>query len=162
MAKQPHSKRPSPYLPALLAFAAILGATLACAVGGTPEMSPLQSTAEALSQTIRETATASSGTGFDSAGNVATAEAAGTQQAIDAQATLAALQNLSANDLEATRQAFGPILAELPKYGVDPDKGRPAWIHPEVTLSIDGYLSYDYANQYLGTVVKDFDLRNRN
>jgi hypothetical protein len=30
------------------------------------------------------------------------------------------------------------------------------WIHPPVTLDIEGYLQYDYANYFIGTVASDF------
>ncbi len=137
---------------------ALLLAAMACLGGGG--QSDSQATAEALALKVAQTATARAGEspdqGFDTAGNLATAEAQATQQALNAQATAEAIAALSAEQIEATRQAFAPILAELPKYGVDPEKGRPAWIHPPVTLDIDGYLQYDYANQFLGTVVTDF------
>jgi len=52
----------------------------------------------------------------------------------------------------------GPILAELPKYGVDPSEGKVAWIHPPVSLDASGYNQYEYINHFLGTVVTDFVL----
>jgi hypothetical protein len=58
--------------------------------------------------------------------------------------------------LGATATAFSPIIADLPKYGVDPAKGRPGWIHPPITIEADGYREYGYANQFLNTVAADF------
>ena len=140
----------------LAAFALFL-AMLACGIGGG-ETSGTQATAEALSQSIAltQTARASGENSGDTPDKVATAQANATQQALAAQATADAVANLSEADIQATRQAFSAILDDLPKYGVDPDKGRPAWIHPPVTIDIEGYLVFDYANQFLGTVAKDF------
>ncbi len=142
-------------MPLLLALAA-----LACVVGSGDDSQPssAQATADALSASLRLTATAdaASGDGSTTGDGLAEAQAAATQQAIAAQQTAEAFASLSADQFEATRQAFGPLLAELPKYGVDPNKGQPAWIHPPVTLSIEGYLQFDYANQFIGTVVRDF------
>ncbi len=137
----------------------LLAATLACGFGGgSGSSNDVEATANALAQSISLTATAGAGENPDAGSQdvVGTAQANATQQAQAIQATADALSNLSEQEIEATRQAFAPILAELPKYDVDPDKGRPAWIHPPVTIDLEGYMSFDYANQYLGTVAADF------
>jgi len=77
-----------------------------------------------------------------------------TFQALDA--TQAALDALDEAALQATSTAFDPYRAELTRYGVDSQRGRPGWIHPLVTLDINGKYQYDYANQFLGTVAADF------
>jgi hypothetical protein len=128
---------------------------LACAVGGEGDGGSAQATADALSQSISLTATANTG-GEPSGDALATAQAAATQQAIAAQATADAIANLNAEQIAATRAAFSQFINELPKYGVDPNEGRPAWIHPPVALDIEGYLQFDYANLFIGTVVTDF------
>lgn len=73
----------------------------------------------------------------------ATRNAAATQAVIDAAAT-------------ATRKA--PILEELATYGVDPNQGRLAWVHPPITIETEGFLQYNYANQNIATVAQDFVL----
>ncbi len=64
--------------------------------------------------------------------------------------------DLSADSLTATAAAFAPILAELPKYGVDPSEGRIGWVHPPVSMDASGYHHFEYVNYYLGTLAKDF------
>jgi len=113
-------------------------------------------TAVALEISISGTATASSGSGLDASANLKTAEAAATARSLSARSTQAASLHLSELDQTATAIAVGPILAELPNYGVDPSRGRVAWIHPPERLDVEGYLQYDYANRFIGTVVRDF------
>lgn len=64
--------------------------------------------------------------------------------------------DLSADSLTATAAAFAPILAELPKYGVDPSEGRIGWVHPPVSMDASGYHHFEYVNYYLGTLAQDF------
>jgi hypothetical protein len=58
----------------------------------------------------------------------------------------------------ATATRLAPIREELASYGVDPDSGQLAWIHPPVTIRIEGYAQFDYANQYVETIARDFVL----
>lgn len=106
--------------------------TLAC--GATGSDIARESTVQAISAQIRETGTASAAQG--------------------SQVTQTA--NLSANSLTATAEAFLPILAELPKYGVDPSEGRIGWVHPPVSLDASGYHHFEYINYFLGTLAQDF------
>ena len=139
--------------PILLFFSVLVFAGLACGFEATVDQ---EATVEALSQIIQMTATAHTSVGFDSEANLATAQALATQSAEQFAAVQTAQAALSAEQLEGTRTAFSPILSELPKYGVDPNKGRPGWIHPPVTIQAEGYLQYDYTNQFLGVVAQDF------
>ncbi|NJN44629.1 MAG: hypothetical protein HC806_07865, partial [Anaerolineae bacterium] len=102
------------------------------------------------------TATASAGDGFDSEAFQATAAANATQSAQEIEAAQTAQAAISAEQAQATLTAFSSILSELPKYGLDPNKGHPGWIHPPVTIQAQGYLQYDYDNQFIGVVAQDF------
>ena len=140
-------KAPSLFIAGLL----ILVFSLAACGGGTNSQ---QATAQAISDSVSQTATAAAGGGFGT--NLETAQ---TQATLDSQSyaeTQAAAQSLSAEALAATATASAPFIAELPNYGVDPAAGRMGWIHPPVTLDIQGYLQYDYANRFIGTVASDF------
>jgi len=145
---------------AVPAFAAMFFAGLACLSGGSgSEVDPRQATADALSLSIQQTAAAEVSPATDAPADnsaIATAQAQATSQTIASQQTATAVAGMTAADAEATRQAFGPFLDALPAYGVDPNAGRPAWIHPPVTIDIEGHLVADYANQYIGTVATDF------
>ncbi|MCL4275060.1 MAG: hypothetical protein KJZ77_14420 [Anaerolineales bacterium] len=104
-----------------------------------------ESTLEAISNQVRETGTASAQQGQDPFSVVETAQAAATQALV-----------LSPDSMTATAQAFAPILAELPKYGVDPSQGRLGWVHPPVSLDASGFRQFEYINYFLGTVAADF------
>jgi hypothetical protein len=39
---------------------------------------------------------------------------------------------------------------------VDPNAGRVGWIHPPVTLEVEGFMQYDYVNYFISTLATDF------
>jgi hypothetical protein len=39
---------------------------------------------------------------------------------------------------------------------VDPASGKVAWIHPPVSLEVEGYMQYDYINHFIATIAQDF------
>jgi len=84
------------------------------------------------------------------------AQATATQIAGNLIATQTAQDDLDAFGVEATASAFSPFKADLARYGVDPQKGRPGFIHPSVSLELDEFHSTDFANQFLSTVAEDF------
>jgi len=128
----------------------------ACGSGASSTDSARQATLDAISAAVRGTATVEAAGQLNPNAVVETAQAQATaySQALDA--TQAAQSALNDEALAATATAFAPFIAELPKYGVDPAAGRPGWIHPSVTLEVDGYMSYDYVNNFLATVAQDF------
>ena len=147
-----------PQLKLLLAFLSVVsisGLTSAC---GGPSDESRAATLDALAYSIAATATASVGDDVDPAEALKTVEAEATTQAQSASATQAALSELSAEEQAATTTAFAPYAAELPKYDVDPSRGRPGWIHPPATLDIEGYQQFDSKNQFIFTIVRDFAL----
>ncbi len=98
------------------------------------------------SDVARESTVQAISTQVSGTGTAAAAQGPQTTQAAD----------LSAESLTATAAAFAPILAELPKYGVDPSEGRIGWVHPPVSMDASGYHHFEYVNYYLGTLAKDF------
>jgi hypothetical protein len=139
----------------LFAFMILLLAALACALPGstaTEESGPTD-----LEISIAQTATArAQESGGENNDAVGTAQAEATQTALDLGLTQEAQADLDAQEEAATAAVFAPILAELPKFGVDPEKGRPAWLHPPLTIDVEGYMEFDYKNNYIGTVAEDF------
>ncbi len=120
------------------------------------ESPALRATAQALETAIPLTATQRAASLPNPYSQLQTAEAQATQVAQRAQATLAAQQTLQAAQGNATAQAFAPIIAELPYFGIDPaTEGRPGWIHPPLTLTAQGYRSTTYGNAYPQTVMRD-------
>ena len=128
----------------------------ACSQGGGGNTSARDATLEAISASVRGTATVEAAGKLDPNVPVETAQAEATVRSLSSDATQAAASVLDEQARAATATAFAPFIADLSKYGVDPSEGHPGWIHPPVTLSIDGFLQYDYLNQFIATVAKDF------
>lgn len=149
------TRTPLQLSPAFLALIAITGLLSAC---GGPSDESRAATLEALANSIAATATAAAEGDVDPADALKTAEAEATAQAWSVSATQDALSQLSAEEQAATTTAFAPYAAELPKYDVDPSRGRPGWIHPPLTLDIEGYQQFDSKNQFIFTIVRDFAL----
>lgn len=139
-----------PILGGLILLAALYGC------GSNNGASSRQATAQALGQSIAQTATAAAETAFNPEANRQTAEAQATAVRESALATEAARAALNQEARAATEAAAAPIKAELPKYGADPSNGRLGWIHPPLELYAEGYMQYDYGNIFLGTVAQDF------
>jgi len=117
--------------------------SLACGVGSGDTSK--ESTLQAISAQIRGTGTAA-----------ALAEAEGNTANQSISATQTALAALGPDALTGTAAAFQPILAELPTYGVDPAVGRVAWIHPPVSLEVEGFMQFDFVNYFIATLAQDF------
>ena len=122
----------------------------------TNEADDQEATAQALSESIFQTATAAAEAAFDPAANQGTAEAEATAVSEAAAATQAAQNAENQQVADATTAAAAPIKAVLPKYDVDAEAGEVGWIHPPLEVHTEGYMQYDYGNQFLGTVAEDF------
>ncbi len=88
----------------------------------------------------------------------ATPDVAATESAEALRLTAEAEQTRIASEdttMQATVQA---VQAELATYGVDPSDGSLAWTHPPITMEITDFEDFDYANQRLLTVARDFVL----
>ena len=141
--------------PGTLFHLVMLGSLLsACGVGSSNV--PRQGTIEAISASVRGTATAAAAANLNPNAALETAQGDATAQSLSSAATQAALGALGAEAQTATAAVYAPILAELPRYGVDPSAGRIGWIHPPVTLEVEGFMQYDYINHFIATVAGDF------
>jgi len=140
-----------PILP--LTILALAGLLFAC---GGPSRDKRSATVQALAQSVALTATASSRDDVSSLDALKTAKAEATAQSQSAAATQTALAALNAEDQAATATAFAPYIDELTMYGVDPERGRPGWIHPPVMLDLEGYQQFDSKNQFIFTIARDF------
>ncbi|MBN1451248.1 MAG: hypothetical protein JW963_09555 [Anaerolineales bacterium] len=134
----------------------LIGILSACGLGNGSNNSAQDATLEAISAAVRGTATVGAAAKQNPNAPIETAQAEATARSQSVDATQAAQDALSEEARAATATAFAPYARNLPVYGVDPSKGRPGWIHPPVTLAIDGFLQYDFLNQFVATVAKDF------
>jgi hypothetical protein len=138
-----------------VSIACLLAVLLLGACGGSIDPAK-QATLDAISASVRATGTAAGSQDQNPNAGLETAQAEGTLQAQSVASTQEAVGALSAEDQAATASAAAPILAELPKYGVDPAAGRVGWIHPPVSLEVEGFMNFDYVNHFLATLASDF------
>lgn len=131
----------------------LLGILVVLVINGCTSQDPNE--LDALGTTVANTATAAAKVS-GSEQDVVSAQQTATQSALDLQRTQSAQQSLDTASQSATATAFSPFLSELPLYGVDPERGRPGWIHPPLTLELDGFHDYDFGNEFLGTVAENF------
>ncbi len=135
----------------------LISVTLACDLGfGGGES---QATLDAMSTAIIQTATAAAvEDGGEGNTAVQTAQAEATQQAMSIAITQTAIANEQGAAAAAQSEAAGPIMAELPQYGVDRENGQFGWAHEPFTLEIDGYQQNDFRNDYIHISAADFVL----
>lgn len=131
----------------------LVTAGLACAIGGEVQK---EATVQALGTRVVQTATGAAAIKDVTRSAPQTAEAKATEISQQVEATGEADQALSDEARQATATAAVPIMAALNSYGVDPSHGRVGWMHPPVTIEVEGYQQYDYANDFMATIVEDF------
>ena len=137
-------------------FLFILGIILSACGGPSENEIAKQSTLDAISASVRLTSTAKAAFDENPNASIETAQAQATAQAESVAATQGAQAALSVEDQAATATAIAPILAELPKYDVDPNAGQVAWIHPPVSLEVEGFMNFDYVNYFISNLATDF------
>jgi len=135
----------------------LLIAALAC--NFTPEGSSddRSATVEALSTSVAATSTAIASE-EESTPAVEEVKETATQEAVEVQVTEDLQSTEVSSQLAATEAALGPIKGELTLYGVDPQQGQLAWVHPPLTLEIDQYRGSAFGNNFPMVIVQDFVL----
>jgi hypothetical protein len=114
-------------------------------------------TLTALSASVALTATAAQEeTG--STGSLATAQAKATQSSQEIQATQTARAGTRDEAQLATATVTAPMVAELPRYGLQDSAGKPGWMHDPLRLEITGYQDFAYGNDYMQVTAADFAL----
>ena len=109
-----------------------------------------------LSAAVAGTATAQAANVGGAGDQLATAVAKATAQSADIYATETARASLNDASRLATATVIAPVVAELPRYGIDPGQGHVAWVHKPVTIDLNGYQQSGYANDYQQITAKDF------
>ena len=138
----------------LLALSLLTVILFAASCGGK-KLDPMSMTLTPMSASIAGTATARAA---DTGGSddLATAIANATKQAGEIYATQTARASLNEPARLATATAIAPVIAELPRYGIDPGDGYVAWMHPPVTIALEGYQQTGYANDFQNITAGDF------
>jgi hypothetical protein len=147
------TRQPKTFLPiVVLTVILLLGA--ACG-SGAGKLDSISLTLTPMSASIRGTATARA-ENSGSSDELATAIANATEQAGLVYGTQTAVAALNEPSRLATATAIAPVVAELPRYGIDPAQGYVAWLHNPVTIDLQGYQQTGYANDYQSITASDF------
>ena len=133
----------------------ILLIVMACGFGFQPPDS-ISLTITPMSQSIRETLTARAGAESGSNDELATAIVKATAKSEEIYATQTARAALNEPARLATVTAQAPVVAELPRYGVDPASGYTAWIHQPAVIDLNGFGQTGFANDYPQITASDF------
>ncbi len=133
----------------------ILLLIMACGFGSNT-LDAISQTLTPMSQLVRETLTARAGNESGSSDELATAVAKATEKSQAIYATQTARAALNEPARLATTTAMAPVVAELPRYNVDPASGYTAWIHQPAVIDLNGFSQTGFANDYPQITAKDF------
>jgi hypothetical protein len=109
-----------------------------------------------LSAAVAGTATAQTANVGGAADQVATAVYKATAQSANIYATETSMGSLNDASRLATATVIAPVVAELPRYNINPGQGYVVWVHKPVTIDLNGYQQSGYANDYQQITAKDF------
>lgn len=129
---------------------------LSTACGSGQKLSAMDQTLTPLSAAVEGTVTAQAANVGGADDKLATAYARATATSAEVFATETALGSLNDASRLATATAAAPVVAELPRYGIDPGIGHVAWLHKPVTIDLNGYQQTGFANDYQQITAKDF------
>lgn len=141
-------------LPAFLSLMLLLILVYGCNAASMPESISL--TLTPMSALVRATLTARADEESGSGDELATAVAKATTRAGEIYATQTARAALNEPARLATVTAMAPVVAELPRYGVDPADGYVAWLHEPRTIDLSGFGQTGFANDYPQITAADF------
>jgi hypothetical protein len=105
---------------------------------------------------VQATLTARAGEQGGSGDELATAVAKATAKSEAIYATQTARAALNEPARLATVTAMAPVVAELPRYNVDPGSGYVAWLHKPAVIDLNGFGQTGFANDYPQITAKDF------
>ena len=142
---------------AIILSIAILFMLMGCGIDSQSQDS-ISLTLTPMSNLVRETVTARAASEGGSSNDLATAVSKATERAKDIYATQTARAELNEPSRLATATAMAPVVAELPRYGVDPASGYVAWIHNPATIELNGFNQTSFVNDYPQITAADFVL----
>jgi hypothetical protein len=123
---------------------------------GARQPDPMSLTLTPLSAAVAGTATAQAANVGGAGDQLGTAVAKATAQSANIYATQTARGSLNDASKQATATVIAPVVAELPRYNIDPGQGYVAWVHKPVTIDLNGFQKTGYANDYQQVTAKDF------
>jgi hypothetical protein len=145
-------KKNIPLLMVLLLLILIVSLASGCA----GQTDPMSLTLTPLSAAVAGTATSQAANVGGAANQLSTAVFKATAQSANIYATQTSMGSLNDASRLATATVIAPVVAELPRYNIDPAQGYVAWVHRPVTIDLNGYQQSGYANDYQQVTAKDF------
>jgi hypothetical protein len=136
-------------------FSLILLLIMACGFGSA-SLDAMSMTVTPLSEHVRATLTARAGNQSGSGDELATAVSKATARSEEIYATQTARAALNEPARLATVTAMAPVVAELPRYNIDPASGYVAWLHKPAVIDLNGFGQTGFANDYPQITAKDF------
>jgi len=133
---------------------AVLFTLMGCGTGSQQDSISL--TLTPMSNLVQETITARAASEGGSGNDLATAVSKATEKALDIHATQTARAELNEPSRLATATAMAPVVAELPRYGVDPADGYVAWLHNPAIIELNGFNQTGFVNDYPQITASDF------
>jgi hypothetical protein len=140
---------------ALLVFLILFIMVVDVSCGTSAQLSSTFQTLTPMSASVKGTITARAGA-ENSNDDLATAVAKATTEAERVYSTQTALADLNSPSRLATATAIAPVVAELPRYGIDPSEGYVAWLHPPITINLEGFQKTGFANNFQNVTAGDF------
>ncbi len=131
--------------------------TIACNLGASSG-NQSEATLQALQDSVAKTSTAAASESGSTSNDLGTAQAEATARSQEILATQTTGASTRDESQLATATIAAPVLAELPLYGADPEKGQLAWLHPPVKVEVEGYRQFGHANDFMHIVARDFVL----
>ena len=141
------------FIPLLMVLFVLLSLAAGC---GARQPDSMALTLTPLSAAVAGTATAQAENVGGVTDQLSTAVAKATSQSADIYATETARGSLNSASNLATATVIAPVVAELPRYNIDPGRGYVAWVHKPVTIDLNGYQQSGYANDYSQVTAKNF------
>ncbi len=139
----------------LILITLLLLFTTACGLA-SGSLDQISQTLTPLSGAVKETITARANEEGGAGDDLATAIVEATARSQVIYSTQTARAALNDESRLATATVIAPVVAELPRYGIDPAQGYVAWLHQPVTISLQGYQQMDFANDYPQITAGDF------
>jgi hypothetical protein len=141
----------------LILLVTLLMVGTAC-LTAAPNLDSMSQTVTPMSAAVKQTITARALEAEGENDDLATAIVVATARSREIYATQTVRASLNDEAKLATATAIAPMVAELPRYGVDPSQGYVAWIHDPISIELNGYQQQGFANDHQEVTAKDFVL----
>jgi hypothetical protein len=115
-----------------------------------------QATVDALAISVARTSTAAALAPSEGDTGKQTAVVKATSVAESHVATQTVVSQVDTAAQQATAEIERPVIAQIPFFDEDPDKGKVGWVHPTFTIEASGPNGFAARNDFAGVIAGDF------